>query len=62
MKRFFGTIGDVQNQFLEPKAHLEGMNDVRYGLVVFKRKKDAANALNKGFVLLRKNKIKLYKH
>ena len=62
MKRFFGAIGDVQNQFLEPKTHLEGNKEVRYGLVVFKRKKDAGNALNKGFVLLRKNKIKLYKN
>ena len=61
MKRFFGSIGDVQTQFLEPKTHFEGKNEVRYGLVVFKRKMDAANALNKGFVLLRKNKIKLYK-
>ena len=62
MKRFFATIGDVQNQFLEPKTHLEGNKEVRYGIVVFKRKKDAGNALNKGFVLLRKNKIKLYKN
>ena len=34
MKRFFGTIGEVQNQFMEPKTHLEGSKEVRYGLVV----------------------------
>ena len=62
MKRFFGTIGEVQSQFLEPKPHQEGNNEVRYGLVVFKSKKDASIALNKEFVLLRRNKIKLFKN
>ena len=62
MKRFFGTIGEVQNQYLERETHFEGNNKVRHGVVVFKRKKDAATALNKEFMLLKKIKIKLYKH
>ena len=56
------TIDTVQSQFLEAKTHLEGNDEVRYGLVVFKSKKDASIALNKGFVLLRRNKIKLFKN
>lgn len=62
MKRFFGTIGEVQHQYLERETHLEGNNKVRHGIVVFKRKKDATTALNKEFALLKQIKIKLYKH
>ena len=62
MKRFFRTIGDVQNQYLEPETHLEGKKEVRYGIVVFKRKKDAAAVLDTRFMMLGNNKIKLYKH
>ena len=62
MKRFLGKIGCVQTQYLEPETHLEGNKEVRYGLVVFKREKDASNAINEGVVMVGKDKIKLFKY
>lgn len=62
MKRFLGKIGCVQTQYLEPETHLEGNKEVRYGLVVFKREKDASNAINEGVLMVGKNKIKLFKN
>merc|ERR1712004_843214 len=62
MKLFFGKIGSVQTQYLEPETHMEGNKEVRYGLVVFKREKDASNAFNEGVVIVGKNKIKLIKN
>merc|ERR1712004_831506 len=62
MKRFFGKIGSVQTQYLEPETQMEGNKETRYGLVVFKREKDASNAINEGVVIVGKNKTKLFKN